>query len=251
LREDGEDTKNTLSLRCSVLSHESVAVNTKDRAFRILQELQNTFSLPTWVGSPREPFKTLIRTVLSQATAERNTDRAFRRLATRFSITPEALAKANVEEIEETIRIAGLYRNKSRAIRNLSQTILDQFNGSIDFIHSLPLEKARSRLMSLPSVGAKTADVVLLFCAGKPVIPVDTHVKRVSERLRLVFSEGSYEGIREALQSLYPPQDYLAVHLLLISLGRKYCKARKPLCKSCPVNTLCPSKQISDGLVFS
>ncbi|MFQ5758773.1 MAG: endonuclease III domain-containing protein [Candidatus Bathyarchaeia archaeon] len=221
-------------------------MNIRERATRILHELQNAFSLPKWAGSSKKPFRTLIRTVLSQATADKNTSRAFINLSENFSITPKALAKADVGDIEEAIRVAGLYRNKSRVIKNLSRVILEQFNGSLDFIYSLPLEEARSKLMSLPGVGAKTADVVLLFCAGRPVIPIDTHVKRVSERLGLAPSKSSYEEIREALQSLYSPQDYLSVHLLLISLGRKYCKARKPLCKPCPVNTLCPSKQIRD-----
>ena len=221
-------------------------MKTKDRATRILHELQNTFSLPKWTASSKKPLRTLIRTVLSQATAHRNTNRAFRRLSEKFSITPKALAKANVQEIKEAIRVAGLYRNKSRVIKNLSHTILEQFKGSLDFIYSLPLEDARSKLMSLPGVGSKTADVVLLFGAGRPVIPVDTHVKRVSGRLGLTPQRSNYEEIRGALQSLYQPQEYLSVHLLLISLGRKYCKARKPLCNQCPVNTLCPSSQISD-----
>ena len=221
-------------------------MNTKDRATRILLKLQNTFSLPKWTASSKEPFRTLIRTVLSQATADRNTNRAFRRLSEKFSITPKALAKADAEEIKEAIKVAGLYRNKSRVIKNLSHTILEQFDGSLDFINSLPLEEARSKLMSLLGVGPKTADVVLLFCAEGPVIPVDTHVKRVSERLGLTRQKNNYEEVRGALQSLYQPQNYLPVHLLLISLGRKYCKARKPLCNPCPVNTLCPSSRISN-----
>ena len=218
----------------------------RNRANRILHQLQNTFVLPKWNSSPRTPFRTLIRTVLSQATADTNTERAFRTLSERFAITPETLAKANLEDIEEAIRVAGLYRNKSKAIKSLSRVVLDQCDGRLDFIYSSPLEDARHRLMGLPGVGAKTADVVLLFCAERPVIPIDTHVNRVSKRLGLVPSTGNYEEIREALQSLYPPKDYLLVHLLLISLGRKYCKARKPLCKPCPANTLCPSKQTSE-----
>ena len=221
-------------------------MNTKDRATRILLKLQKTFSLPKWTASSRKPFRTLIRTVLSQATADRNTNRAFRRLSEKFSITPRALAKADLEEIKEAIRVAGLYGNKSRVIKNLSYMILEQFDGSLDFIYSLPLEEARSKLIGFSGIGPKTADVVLLFCAGRPVIPVDTHVKRVSERLGLTPQSSNYEEIRRALQSLYQPQDYLPVHLLLISLGRKYCKARKPLCKPCPVNTLCPSSRIND-----
>lgn len=95
--------------------------------------------------------------------------------------------------------------------------------------------------MEMPGVGPKTADVVLLFSANKPTIPVDTHVNRVSKRLGLAPANGDYEEVRLSLQSFFNSKDYLSVHLLLISLGRKYCKARRPLCQKCPVNTYCPS----------
>jgi len=218
----------------------------KNKATKILHVLQENFSIPQWVSSTRDPFQTLIITVLSQATADKNTARAFENLSRRFSIIPEALAKASVEDIERAIRVGGLYRNKSKVIKAISSIILEKFNGSLDFIQSLPLEEARKILLKIPGIGPKTADVVLLFCAGKPTIPVDTHVNRVSKRLGLAPQRADYEGIRRALETLYSPEDYLLVHLLLISLGRKYCKARKPLCKPCPVNTLCPSKRLED-----
>ncbi|UCC33269.1 MAG: endonuclease III [Candidatus Bathyarchaeota archaeon] len=221
-------------------------MNTKERAACILHELQNTFSLSQSADSSRMPFRTLIRTVLSQATADVTSDRAFQNLSERFPITPTVLANADAKEIEEAIRVAGLYRNKSKAIKNLSQVILDQFDGALDFIYTLPVEEARRKLVGLPGVGAKTADVVLLFCTESPVIPVDTHVNRVSRRLGLAPLDGNYEEIREALQNLYQPKEYLLVHLLLISLGRKYCMARRILCRSCPVNTMCPSRKNSD-----
>lgn len=227
------------------LSERGVAM-IKSRAKEILHILQNNFPLPPWVKSARDPFRTLIVTVISQNTADKNTARAFKILSSRFPITPEALAKARVEEIEEAIRVAGLYRNKSRIIKEISRIILEQFRGSLHFIYSKPFEEARKTLLSLPGVGPKTADVVLLFCAGGPTVPVDTHVNRVSKRLGLASSNADYEGVRQALQSLYPPRDYLSVHVLLISLGRRYCKAQKPLCKSCPVNALCPSKKTED-----
>jgi len=217
---------------------------TKDKAKEILRILKGSFSISGWTRSNREPFRTLIITVLSQATADKNTARAFENLSGRFSITPEVLAKASVEEIEDAIRVGGLYRNKSRAIKTISRMTLEQFNGSLDFIYSLPLEKARKILLNIPGVGPKTADVVLLFCAGKPTIPVDTHVNRVSKKLGLAPPKADYEGVRRALETLYSPEDFLPVHLLLIALGRKFCKARKPLCKPCPVNTLCPSKRV-------
>lgn len=100
--------------------------------------------------------------------------------------------------------------------------------------------------MELPGVGPKTADVVLLFSENQPTIPVDTHVNRVSKRLGLAPADGGYEEARLSLQSLFEPKDYLAVHLLLIALGRKYCKARKPRCPNCPVNTYCPSNSLGN-----
>ena len=219
---------------------------TQKRAAEILRILQGSFSTPRIASSARDPFKALIRTVLSQNTADRNSRRAFENLSKKFELTPETLAKADVKEIEEAITVAGLYRNKSKVIKNLSRIVLEKFSGSLDFIYSLPFEKARETLMAMPGVGPKTADVVLLFCAEKPTLPVDTHVNRVSKRFGLAPQNADYEGVRQALQTLYPPKDYLPVHLLLISLGRKICKAGKPLCKICPVNMLCPSRRLYD-----
>jgi len=221
-------------------------MNERERANKILQILRDAFTLPEWAGSNREPFQTLIRTVLSQATNDRNRDRAYKNLSEKYEITPKALATADVKEIEKDIQVGGLYRNKSRKIRELSKVVLERFNGSLDFVYSDPLSKARSKLMGIPGVGPKTADVVLLFSAKKPTMPIDTHVNRVSRRLGLAPLKGGYEDVRNSLESLYAPEDYLPVHLLLISLGRTYCRARNPMHKSCPVGSLCPTAQLEE-----
>jgi len=213
----------------------------KGRAEKILKILKKNYSVPEWTSVKREPFQTLIRTVLSQATNDRNRDRAYKNLSEKYEITPNVLAAADVKEIEDAIRVGGLFRNKSQKIKELSKAILERFNGSLDFVYSQPLEKARTMLMSIPGVGPKTADVVLLFAAKKPTVPVDTHVDRVSRRLGLAPLKGNYEQIRKSLESLYSPKDYLAIHLLLISLGRTACRARNPNHKSCSVNSLCPT----------
>jgi len=216
------------------------------RAADILKTLRETFTMPKWIASTDDPFKTLVVTIISQNTADRNTAKAFENLSNRFEITPEVLAKAETSRIEECLKVGGLYRNKTKTIRQASRTILEKYGGDLNRILSLPLEGARKALLQLPGVGPKTADVVLLFCAKKPTIPVDTHVSRVSKRLGLAPERGNYETVRGTLQSLYPPKDYLAVHVLLISHGRKYCKARTPLCKQCPLNALCPSRHLWD-----
>ncbi|UCE57408.1 MAG: endonuclease III [Candidatus Bathyarchaeota archaeon] len=219
---------------------------TRNRAKDILHVLQDNFSIPRWTRSNREPFKTLIVTVLSQATTDKNAVRAFKNLSSVFPITPEALAKASVEKIENAIRVGGLYKNKSRVIKAISRMVMKKFNGSLDFVYSLPFEKARRTLLSFPGVGPKTADVVLLFCAGKPTIPVDTHVNRVSKRLGLTPPKADYEKVRQTLEGLYEPENYLSVHLLFILLGRECCKARKTLCSTCPTNALCPSRRLME-----
>ena len=222
----------------------------RERANRILKILKVEFSLPKKIlprsRSRKTVFETLIRTVLSQATNDRNRDRAYKNLSAKFAVTPQALAKADVNEIAEAIRVGGLYRNKSRKIKELSKFVLEGFQGSLDFIFSDSLPQARTKLMTIPGVGPKTADVVLLFSAGKPTFPVDTHVFRVSRRLRLAPLKGSYEDVRGSLESLYATGDYLPAHLLLISLGRASCRARNPLHKSCPIRSLCPTAELEE-----
>jgi len=216
------------------------------RANEILCILKENFSAPKWASSRRNSFETLIVTIISQNTTGINTAKAFERLSRESRITPEALARADEKVLQDALRVAGLFRNKAKTIKRVSQIILEEFSGSIDFIHSMPLEEARKKLLNLPGVGPKTADVVLLFSSGKETIPVDTHVNRVSKRLGLAPEKADYEGVRMALQSLYAPEDYLAVHLSLIMLGRKCCKALRPACHQCPVSNLCPSKRVED-----
>jgi endonuclease-3 len=213
----------------------------QNRAEKILRELQKTFTMPKWATLKRSPFETLIMTIISQNTAGTSTSKAFDNLSKRFEITPEALAKADTSHIEACLKVAGLHRNKAKAIKQVSKIILRKFHGDLNRILSLPPEEARSTLLQLRQVGPKTADVVLLFCTEKPTIPVDTHVDRVAKRLCLAPLNENYEAVRNSLQSLYESRDYLPVHVLLIALGREYCRARNPLCRQCPVNRLCPS----------
>lgn len=215
-----------------------------NRSEKVLRILRKTFTMPKWTESTDDPFKTLIVTIISQNTADKNTERAFEKLSNKFKITPEVLAKTEIAQIEDSLKVAGLYRNKAKAIKEVSKRVLEKHEGNLDTILSLPIDKAREKLLELPGVGPKTADVVLLLCAEMPTIPVDTHVDRVSKRLGLAPKRGSYEVVRIALQSNYNPKDYLAVHILFILHGRRFCKARAPLCKICRVKAFCPSRSL-------
>lgn len=217
----------------------------RNTAEKILEILREHFKNSSWLPSRRDPFETLIITIISQNTSDRNTAKAFNKLSKTFPITPKDLADAEIAKIEECLKVAGLYRNKAKVIKEVSRIILEKFGGNLQTILAMPLEELRKTLMELPGVGPKTADVVLLFSGDKPTIPVDTHVKRVSKRLGLAPMEGDYEDVRKALQELYAADDYVDIHVLLILLGRRYCKARNQLCHECPVNTLCPSAKFN------
>ncbi len=206
--------------------------------------LRTSFSVPRLSDVESDPFKVLIRTIISQSTAEANTRRAYQNLSRKFLINPTVLVRADVAEIEDSLKVAGLYRNKSKILKKVAELVIERFNGSLGFVYESSMEDARKKLMSLPGVGPKTADVVLLFFAQRPTLPVDTHVNRVSKRLNLVSSSDDYETVRESLQRLYAAEEYFDVHMLFIALGRKYCKALKPLHSSCPVRELCPSAEI-------
>jgi endonuclease-3 len=218
----------------------------KQRTANILQVLKNSLAMPSWTVQQHQPFETLIATIISQNTSDVNTERAFENLSNQFEITSKALAHAEIAKFEACLHTAGLYQAKAKTIKAVSKIIEEKYGGSLEPILSLPLEQARKAFMELPGVGPKTADVVLLFCKNQPTVPVDTHVNRVSKRLGFAPAQGDYEAVRQSLQALFDPKDYLAVHLLLIAHGRKYCKARAPLCRECPVNVYCPSRGLGD-----
>ncbi len=183
--------------------------------------------------SSRSVFEMLVATVLSQNTNDKNTARTVRRLRDTIGITPDSISKAGLRDLKSAIRSSGLYNVKARVLKKLAGIVVKNYGGNIEKVLEKPLEEARRELMSLPGVGPKTADVILLFAGGKKTFPIDTHVFRVSCRLGLIGLRDGYEEAREKLMKTFPPDSYLKAHLLLIEHGRKTCGARKPLCWSC------------------
>lgn len=192
-----------------------------------------------YVGDLNDPFKVLIATILSQNTNDKNSITAFNKLKESLELRPEVLVSSAVEEIENAIKIAGLYREKSRAVKALSKIILEKYQGNLWNLLNKPLEEARRELLKLPKVGRKTADVLLLFTAKKPTFPVDVHITRISKRLGIVDFNANYEEIRKKLMKMFKPKDYLEAHLLLIEFGRRVCKSKRPRCSRCPIADIC------------
>jgi endonuclease-3 len=195
---------------------------------------------PTKWSQSTNAFGSLIRTILSQNTNFRNEDSAYKTLDRRIGVNPQMLASARLDDVMDSIRSAGLYRNKAPRIIELARIVLEKYCGDLSSLLKKNYGEAREELMTLPGVGMKTADVFLLFQGNKAVIPIDTHIFRISRRLGFAPKISNYDEVRRALEAIFRPEDYRDVHLLLIQLGREVCTARKAKCVICPLAKICP-----------
>jgi GTP-binding protein HflX len=187
-----------------------------------------------------DPFENLVGTILSQNTNRKNQITAYTRLKKAVGLTPEAINKADINDIKEAIRPAGMYNQRSSVLKSVSQEIIDNYDGEVDSIFDDTYLVAKEKLMAFPGVGPKTADVVLMFNGKHTVIPVDRHIERISKRLEVVPENADYEEIRTTLQDASTPELFKDVHLSMIKFGRDICKAQNPKCLECLLNDICP-----------
>lgn len=186
-----------------------------------------------------EPIAVLVQTILSQNTSDRNSEPAFRRLMSSFSGWEEMIG-ASETEIASCIQSGGLGKVKARYIRQaLAEIKRRQGNLDLTFLQKMSVEDARRWLMELPGVGMKTASCVLLFSLRMPALPVDTHVFRVATRLGLIKPGTSIEKAHRELESAVAPEDVYHFHVLLITHGRRACRARLPYCTRCVLRGVC------------
>jgi len=175
------------------------------------------------------PFQVLIGTVLSQRTRDEKTDATARALFSRYP-SPEALAVAKVEEIEELIRAVNYYRTKAKRIHDICTILLARYNGRApDTI---------AELMKLPGVGRKTASCVMVYGFGRPALPVDTHVHRIANRIGLVRTRVPEETER-ALCEVLPERHLMSCNELMVKHGQTICRPRSPKCGECPLASVC------------
>ena len=203
----------------------------------ILKRLYKTYGTKKWERW-RDPVSELVRTILSQNTTDKNSLAAYAKLKGRFP-TWEELIQVEEEEIARVIRSGGLANIKAKKIKE-ALTEIKKKQGKIDleFLANYSLEKAEEFLISLDGVGPKTAACVLIFSFNFPIMPVDTHVHRVSNRLGLVTTN-SREKTHELMKEIVPPKEMYNFHLDIIEHGRKICKASNPLCSECFLTDLC------------
>ena len=210
-----------------------------DDAIRLMTEAYGPFP-----EEPRlDPIHELTFTILSQHTSDTNSERAFRSLMQRFG-SLEAVAGADVAEIEEAISGGGLAKIKAPRINEVLGKIME-LNGSLDlsFLREMPLSEAKAWLRQLPGIGPKSAGIVLSFSLGMPAMAIDTHIYRVSQRLALIGPKVTADKAHDLLEEAVQPEQVYPFHQAFINHGRLVCKAQRPRCQECVVGHGCPSKE--------
>jgi endonuclease-3 len=178
----------------------------------------------------KNPFELVIAVALSAQCTDVLVNKVTAKLFQKYK-TPEDYLAVSLEELQNDIKSIGLFRNKAKNIQKLCRMLLDDYDGIV------PQE--RDELVKLPGVGRKTANVVMSVAFGIPAIAVDTHVERVSKRLAICRWKDSVLQVEETLMKKIPMELWGVTHHRLIFFGRYHCKAQRPNCQECPLNTIC------------
>ncbi|MGW5125028.1 endonuclease III [Streptomyces sp. NPDC004069] len=201
------------------------------RARRIDRELAEVYPYAHPELDFENPFQLLVATVLSAQTTDLRVNQTTPALFARYP-TPEDLAAANPEEVEEILRPTGFFRAKTKSVIGLSKALAEEFGGEVP--------GRLEDLVKLPGVGRKTAFVVLGNAFGRPGLTVDTHFQRLVRRWQWT-EETDPEKIEAAVAALFPKSDWTMLSHHVIFHGRRICHARKPACGACPIAPLCPA----------
>jgi endonuclease-3 len=213
-------------------------MNARDKATAVHSLLLGEYGRHQW-SAHRDPLSELVRTILSQNTSDVNSTRAFARLQERFP-SWEQVREADVNAIEEAIRPGGLARVKAPRIKAALEAVENERGElNLEFLRGLEVSEAKAWLESLVGVGPKTAACVLLFSLGRPVLPVDTHVLRVSRRVGLIESRTSMEKAHQVLGEMVPDGAVYDFHVNMVSHGRRVCYSREPRCEICVLAPHC------------
>jgi endonuclease-3 len=183
--------------------------------------------------SHRSPWELLVATILSAQCTDERVNQVTPALFKRYQ-TPSDLSHAKVSELEAIIRSTGFFKSKAKNLVACAHAVSTRFGDRVP--------DRMEELVTLPGVGRKTANVLLGQAFGQPAVVVDTHVKRVSKRLRLTASDDPVQ-IEQDLQRLLPSSQWTSVSQRLLLHGRYVCVARKPLCSRCPIYDDCDAKE--------
>lgn len=199
-------------------------------AVEIIRILKEFYPDATCSLDFKTPFQMVVAVMLSAQCTDERVNKTTPQLFEKYG-TPEAIAKMDIEELEKIIHPCGFYKNKAKNVKAAAEMILNEYNGKVP--------ETMEELMKLPGVGRKSANVVMLEAFNNPQgIAVDTHAKRISNKLGLSKNTDP-EKIEKDLLKVIPKEYYYDANHLLVWHGRKICTARNPKCEECPVNKWC------------
>ena len=205
-------------------------MKTKKQAIKIIEILKDYYPDCTCSLDFTSPFEMMIAVMLSAQCTDERVNKTTPDLFAKCN-TPEQMAKIDIRELEQIIHPCGFYKNKAKNIIACSQKLLNEFDGIVPNDMEL--------LQSLPGVGRKSANVIMLEAFQNPVgIAVDTHAKRIANKVGF-SKESEPTKIEQDLLKVIPKEYYCDVNHLLVWHGRKTCDARKPKCEECPINMYC------------
>jgi endonuclease-3 len=202
----------------------------KQRALLTVERLRELYPAVTELEH-QDPFQLLIATILSAQTTDRSVNLVTPELFKRYP-TPFDLAAADPAVVEQLIKPTGFFRLKTRRIIDASRKLVELFGGVVP--------DNMDDLTKLPGIGRKTANVILGVGFNVPGFPVDTHVKRLTNRLGLVRTKDPVK-IERQVCAMVPKEEWTGLSLRLILHGRRVCLARRPHCEECILNDFCPS----------
>lgn len=206
-----------------------------DRAPVIVERLTQAYPEATVALRASNPLEMLVATILSAQCTDERVNKVTETLFQKYR-TPQDYLDVSVEELSTDIRPTGFFNQKTKSIRGACRLIVDRYGGQVP--------ATMDKLMTLPGVARKTANIVLGNSFGTVVgIAVDTHVRRVSQRLGFTQNEDP-DKIEQDLMALLPRERWFPFTYRLIDHGRAVCVARTPACEVCPVSDLCPSSRV-------
>ncbi len=198
-----------------------------------------------WPGD--SPFEVAVGAVLTQNTAWSNVEKALARLRAAGALSPLALWRMPIEELEEALRPSVFFRQKTKRLRNLLACFACLAGSTeppddirLEFLQSLDDAPLRAALLAVTGIGPETADAVLLYALGRPSFTADAYTRRIFSRHGLLPADASYETIREYFMSRLPADValYNEYHALIVRTGKEWCKKNAPLCAECPLGPL-------------
>ncbi|MBW1615521.1 MAG: endonuclease III [Deltaproteobacteria bacterium] len=213
-------------------------LNINSNIKKILKILKELYPVVGTALYHKNSFQLLIATILSARCTDKQVNKVVKKLFQTFP-APKDFAEADLKSIEKLIYSTGYYKAKANNIQKCSEMLLKKYNGDIP--------NSLERLIELPGVGRKTANVVLGSAFGIPGMVVDTHVLRISARLGFIEKTQDATKAEFALMKVVPKKDWNDFSLRLIFFGRQICIARKPLCDKCPLYRLCTEHKNSSG----